>query len=128
MSLTVEVGPHVMRHSHMNPSELVEFMLTGGIVVYGTLSLLAILGVMGGYIFVALEKRYGNVDDPESRRLERERKAEELAEQTRLMVIISAAVTEAIGEKHRVINFKPVGETNWSLQGRTQHHSSHKLR
>ena len=124
----MELGNHVMRHSHMSSSELVEFVLTGGIVVYGTLSLLAILGVLGGYLFVALEERYGNVDDPEVRRLEREKKVEESAEHARIMVIISAAVAEVISEKHRVINFKPIGETNWSLQGRTQHHSSHKLR
>ena len=121
--MTPELG-----HTQMSIDAIWQFMLMGGIVVYGTLFLLAILGSMGGVLFTALEKRFGDVDDPEARRLERERRAEELAEQERVRVVICAAVAEVVGEKHRVINFKPAGETNWTMQGRTQLHASHKLR
>jgi hypothetical protein len=52
MSQPAEVGVKLMHHSQLNFSDMVEFMITGGVVVYGTLSLLAILGVLGGYLFV----------------------------------------------------------------------------
>ncbi len=128
MSSVLPVAPALMHHSTLSGADMIEFLITGGVVVYGTLSLLAVLGVLGGYLFVYLEKRFGDVDDPEARRLERQRKVEEQEEQDRIAAVICAAVSEVVGDKHRVVAYKAVGETNWSMQGRSQHHSSHKLR
>ena len=128
MSTTTETIAQMGRHAHMDFADTVEFLITGGVVVYGTLTLLAVLGMIGGKIFVWLENRYGNVDDPEARREERERRLEEEREQQRVIVAISAAIAEVVEEPHRVVSFKPTQNSNWSLEGRSQLHSSHRLR
>ncbi len=130
--VTLAAAPHnatqVGHHSQMNLGEIIEFLLTGGVVVYGTLTLLAVLGVVGGHFFTWLERRYGNVDDPIVRQEERARRKAEIEEQQRIVAVISAAVAQVVEAPHRVVSFKQVGPSNWSLEGRAQHHSSHKVR
>lgn len=45
-----------------------------------------------------------------------------------ILVVIAAAVAEAIDRPHRVVRIRGMtpGEIGWSLEGRMQHHHSHK--
>lgn len=118
----------VGHHSQMDLGDIIEFLITGGVVVYGTLILLALLGIVGGHFFQWLEGRYGDVDDPLARQEERARRKAEFEEQQRVVAVISAAVAQVVEGPHRVVSFKQVGTSNWSLEGRVQHHASHKVR
>lgn len=46
-----------------------------------------------------------------------------------LIAILSVAATEALGQAVAVVSFRPLGSMDWtwSIQGRVQHHSSHAL-
>ena len=52
---------------------------------------------------------------------------QELSEE--LVVVIAAAVAATIGKPHRIVKIRGLtpGELGWSLEGRTQHHQSHRL-
>jgi sodium pump decarboxylase gamma subunit len=47
-----------------------------------------------------------------------------------LVVVIAAAVAATIDKPHRVVKIRGLtpAELGWSLEGRTQHHQSHRLR
>ena len=49
--------------------------------------------------------------------------------QEKLLVILTAAVHEVLGESVSVVSFRPMSNADslWSIQGRAAHHSSHKL-
>ena len=46
-----------------------------------------------------------------------------------LMAILAVAATEALGQAVAVVSFRPLGSMDWtwSIQGRVQHHTSHAL-
>lgn len=46
-----------------------------------------------------------------------------------LMAILAVAATETLGQAVAVVSFRPLGSMDWtwSIQGRVQHHSSHAL-
>ncbi len=45
-----------------------------------------------------------------------------------IIVVIAAAVAEAISEPHRIIHTREVADQRgWALEGRMQHHTSHRL-
>ena len=52
---------------------------------------------------------------------------DELSEET--LVVIAAAVAETIREPHRIVRIRGLTPENlgWSLEGRMQHHQSHRI-
>ena len=46
-----------------------------------------------------------------------------------VLVVIAAAVAEALGKPHRIVRIEGLmpSDIGWSLEGRLQHHQSHKL-
>ncbi len=47
-----------------------------------------------------------------------------------IVVVIAAAVAETIGKPHRIVKIRGLtpADLGWSLEGRTQHHQSHRFR
>lgn len=47
-----------------------------------------------------------------------------------MVVVIAAAVAATIDKPHRIVKIRGLtpAELGWSLEGRTQHHQSHRLR
>jgi len=52
---------------------------------------------------------------------------DELSEE--ILVVIAAAVAQAIGKPHRIVRIRGLtpAELGWSLEGRMQHHHSHRI-
>ena len=102
---------------------------------------LAVMGILVVFaalvlvvVFITLLPRMMAVLDrwhPEAReqplRAAAPKKEHGLAEET--IVVIAAAVAEAISEPHHIVHTREVrpDQRGWSLEGRTQHHRSHRL-
>ena len=45
-----------------------------------------------------------------------------------IVAVIAAAVAATVGKPHRIVHTRQLEGQNWSLEGRKQHHESHKVR
>ncbi len=104
--------------------ELIEFQVTGLIVVLLTLSFLAICCSCVSYIFKFLDARKKKCNLS----VENQNKLEE--ENTHIRAIIAAAVNETFKKPHKIVQVRSLTSENkgWSLDGRSRHHTSHKIR
>jgi len=101
--------------------ELVQFSLTGILVVLLSLSLLAVNCVAVGYLLRAFAPRTLPLTTRDSAGSEEEQSDE-------LVAVIAAAVAEAVAAPHRIVHIRGLTaeDLSWSLEGRLQHHASHK--
>jgi Na+-transporting methylmalonyl-CoA/oxaloacetate decarboxylase gamma subunit len=99
---------------------------------------LAVLGVLVVFVALALVvafisllplmlRRFSVADQDELSSLAGPRDEGELSEE--IQVVIAAAVAEIIQQPHRVVRIRGLSPTDlgWSLEGRIQHHESHRL-
>ena len=123
--------------------ELVEFQLTGLLVVFVVLgSITAISGLMSWLLKVLAPNQYYGKTTPapaaKAAPAAQVAKAAPVAaaavtssglSQEKLLVILTAAAHEVLGAPVSVVSFRPVGSADalWTVQGRAIHHSSHKL-
>ncbi len=123
--------------------ELVEFQLTGLLVVFVVLgAITAISGLMSWLLKVLAPNQYygKNVPAPGATAAPAAKPAPVTAaapaavtssglSQEKLLVILTAAAHEVLGAPVSVVSFRPVGSADalWTVQGRAAHHSSHKL-
>jgi sodium pump decarboxylase gamma subunit len=94
----------------------------GVLVVFTALSLIV--------LFITLLPRMlaGTVaKTPEQSAVESFVADEELSEE--ILVVIAAAVAEAISTPHRIVKIRGMtpADLGWSLEGRMQHHQSHRI-
>ncbi len=101
-------------------SELGQFSLTGSFVVFFVLGLLAIFCGGIGYIFQSITRQ--RIPQTVSPIAESE-EAEEV------VAVIAAAVAEVLAVPHRIVYIRGLtsGDMERALEGRFQHHISHKL-
>jgi Na+-transporting methylmalonyl-CoA/oxaloacetate decarboxylase gamma subunit len=104
-----------------NPTaiELIKFALTGLLVVLISLSLLAVFCTAIGYGLRLFAPR------PLPSRTAAAGENEPLDE---IVAVIAAAVAETIGTPHRIVHIRGLAPEDlaWALEGRMQHHTSHK--
>ncbi len=123
--------------------ELVEFQLTGLLVVFVVLgAITAISGLLSWLLKVLAPNQYygKNVPAPSATAAPAAKPAPVATaapaavtssglSQEKLLVILTAAAHEVLGAPVSVVSFRPVGSADalWAVQGRATHHSSHKL-
>ena len=123
--------------------ELVEFQLTGLLVVFVVLgAITAISGLLSWLLKVLAPNQYygKNIPAPSAAAAPVAKPAPVVAaapaavtssglSQEKLLVILTAAAHEVLGAPVSVVSFRPVGSADalWAVQGRATHHSSHKL-
>lgn len=130
--------------------ELVEFQLTGLLVVFVVLGSLTVLSYLIGWLLksIAPDQYYGkakasHTSAPVAKApapVPVPKPAAPAAPATpatihpgltdeQLMAILAVAATEALGQAVAVVSFRPLGSMDWtwSIQGRVQHHTSHAL-
>ncbi|MCA9142580.1 MAG: OadG family protein [Planctomycetaceae bacterium] len=96
--------------------------IMGVLVVYTALSLIV--------LFITLLPRMlgGSVTKASKPAIAQQVVADqELSEEA--LVVIAAAVAESISTPHRIVKIRGLtpADLGWSLEGRTQHHQSHRL-
>ncbi len=112
-----------------------EFLASGLVVVLGTLFFLSVITFLVGKIFEfpgMLERRREARKDSALAEAQ-EKKSSGCFEDgitPELIAVISAAAAEVLDKPFKLINVGEVstGASNWSLAGRSSHHSSHKVR
>jgi Na+-transporting methylmalonyl-CoA/oxaloacetate decarboxylase gamma subunit len=106
-----------------NPTtlDLLKFSLTGIFVVLLSLSLLAVSCTAMGYTLRMLAPRPRPIRGTP-------RRGAPLSEET--VAVIAAAVAEVIGTPHRIVRIRGLTpeDLSWPLEGRMQHHASHRPR
>ena len=121
--------------------ELVEFQLTGLLVVFVVLgAITAISGLLSWLLKVLAPNQYYGKNAPAPSAAPAAKPAPVAAaapaavtssglSQEKLLVILTAAAHEVLGAPVSVVSFRPVGSADalWAVQGRAIHHSSHKL-
>ena len=123
--------------------ELVEFQLTGLLVVFVVLgAITAISALMSWMLKTFLPSQYyGKTTPAPAAKAAPAAPAAKAAPvgaatatpsgltQEKLLVILTAAAHEVLGVPVSVVSFRPVGSADalWTVQGRATHHSSHKL-
>ncbi len=133
--------------------QLVEFQLTGLMVVFVVLGSLTILSYLIGWILktVAPDQYHGKpkaVHPPVAAKTPPPAAAKPAApiaqaqavatapatihpglSDEQLMAILAVAATEALGQAVNIVSFRPLDSMDWtwSIQGRVQHHTSHTL-
>jgi glutaconyl-CoA/methylmalonyl-CoA decarboxylase subunit delta len=104
-----------------NPTtlELLVFSATGMFVVLLSLSLLAVSCVVVGYVLRAFAPRP---------LLSRNSAGGEGELTDEMVAVVAAAVAEVISSPHRIVHIRGLTseDLGWSLEGRLQHHASHK--
>jgi len=128
--------------------QLVEFQLTGLLVVFVVLGSLTVLCYLIGWILktIAPDQYYGKAKVIHAAAPAPKPVAASpvvvaptvtpapatihpgLSDE-QLMAILAVAATEALGQAVQVVSFRPLGSMDWtwSIQGRVQHHTSHSL-
>lgn len=108
-----------------------EFMLYGLALVMGVLTLL--WGVCNlNYLIAKLVAGKKPNTTPNMPKLQAapmaDMQATAVGPETRLVAILAAAATEALGQSVRIVRFNPVhtSDATWVIQGRASHHSSHQ--
>ena len=133
--------------------ELLEFQLTGLMVVFVVLGSLTILSYLIGWILktVAPDQYHGKpkaAHPPVAAKTPPPAAAKPAApiaqaqavatapatihpglSDEQLMAILAVAATEALGQAVNIVSFRPLDSMDWtwSIQGRVQHHTSHTL-
>jgi len=104
-----------------NPTtwELLVFSATGILVVLLSLSLLAVSCVVVGFVLRAFAPR------PLPSRGSAGGEGELTDE---MVAVVAAAVAEVVATPHRIVHIRGLTaeDLSWSLEGRLQHHASHK--
>lgn len=121
--------------------ELVEFQLTGLLVVFVVLgAITAISALMSWMLKTFLPNQYHGKKTaapvakaapaaPAAKSAPAAAVTSSGLSQEKLLVILTAAAHEVLGVPVSVVSFRPVAAADalWTVQGRASHHSSHKL-
>lgn len=131
-----------------NPSagELIEFQLTGLLVVFVVLGAITALCMFSSWLLKVFlpAQYYGKAAPATVSKAAPVTPAPKVVSaapaaavevapsglsQEKLLAILTAAAYETIGAPVSVVSFRPVSSSDslWSVQGRVSHHSSHKL-
>lgn len=97
----------------------------GILVVFAALMLISLFIALLPRLMAALERFH---PEQKERKPQVDSKAKtELPEE--ILVVIAAAVAESLGQPHRIVYTRELTPEDmaWSLEGRMQHHSSHRI-
>lgn len=123
------IGKHailLLAAEDLSMSELLQFLVSGLLVVLITLMVLALFCTVMGLVFKSGAKPRSRTKLVTTPPQQLRPSSEQPEDHT--TIVIAAAVASAIDQPHRIVHVGSVADDAWALERRFQHHHSHKVR